>query len=92
MRKIRFAIVGCGRIAERHAEQISRIGILNAVCDIVESRANQFGEKYGAAVYTDYDTMLLNEKDLDVISVCTPNGLHAEHSIKAFRKWNSCLM
>lgn len=85
MRKIRFAIVGCGRIAERHAEQISRIGILNAVCDIVESRANQFGEKYGAAVYTDYDTMLLNEKDLDVISVCTPNGLHAEHSIKAFR-------
>jgi predicted dehydrogenase len=30
--------------------------------------------------------MLLSEKELDVISVCTPNGLHAEHSIKAFRR------
>jgi predicted dehydrogenase len=86
MDKLKFAIVGCGRIAARHAEQISRVAVLSAVCDTVESKAAQFGEKYGAAVYSDYNEMLSNEKDLDVITICTPNGLHAEHSIKAFKK------
>jgi UDP-N-acetyl-2-amino-2-deoxyglucuronate dehydrogenase len=85
MNKLKFAIVGCGRIAARHAEQISHLAVLSAVCDNVESKAVQLGDKYGAKVYSDYNEMLLNEKDLDVITVCTPNGLHAEHSIKAFR-------
>lgn len=86
MGKLKFAIIGCGRIAERHAEQIKRVAILQAVCDNVESRALRLGENYGSKVYTDYEELLLNERDLDVISVCTPNGLHAEHSIKAFRR------
>jgi predicted dehydrogenase len=85
MNKLKFAIIGCGRIAARHAEQISRVADLRAVCDNVESKAVNLGNKYGAEVYTDYNEFLLKEKDLDVISVCTPNGLHAEHSIKAFR-------
>jgi UDP-N-acetyl-2-amino-2-deoxyglucuronate dehydrogenase len=85
MEKLKFAIIGCGRIADRHAEQIKRLAILQAVCDNIESRATQFGKKYGSKVYKDYSELLLNEKDLNVISVCTPNGLHAEHSIKAFR-------
>lgn len=86
MGKLKFAIIGCGRIAERHAEQIKRLAILQAVCDKVESRAVWFGENYGSKVYTDYEKLLSNERDLDVISVCTPNGIHAEHSIKAFRR------
>jgi predicted dehydrogenase len=85
MDKIKFAIVGCGRIAERHAEQINRLGILQAVCDKVEIRAKSLGNKYGSGVYTDYNDLLSMEKGIDVVSVCTPNGLHAEHSIKAFR-------
>ena len=86
MNKLKFAIVGCGRIAERHAEQIGRLAILEAVCDKNESRAKNLGQKYGSKIYTDFDELLETEKDLDVISVCTPNGLHAEHSIKAFRR------
>jgi len=85
MNNVNFAIIGCGRIAERHADQINQLAVLKAVCDKVESRALYFGEKFNAKVYTDYEELLLNEKNLDVISVCTPNGLHAEHSIKAFR-------
>jgi UDP-N-acetyl-2-amino-2-deoxyglucuronate dehydrogenase len=85
MNKLKFAIVGCGRIATRHAEHINRLGLLQAVCDIVESRAKELGQKYGAKVYDDYVKMLENEADLDLIAVCTPNGLHAEHSIRAFR-------
>lgn len=85
MKKLKFAIVGCGRIAERHAEQINRLGVLKAVCDKDESKAISLGGKYGSHVYVNYDELLLNEKELDVISVCTPNGLHAEHSRKALR-------
>lgn len=86
MSKLKFAIVGCGRIAERHAEQISRLAALVSVCDIVESRAIQLGKKYGSKVYYSIDDLLLNEMDLDVVSICSPNGLHAEQSIKVFRK------
>jgi len=85
MNKLKFAIVGCGRIAERHAEQINRIAVLHAVCDKIESKANSLGQKYGSTVYTDFSELLKSESELDVISVCTPNGLHAEHSIMAFR-------
>jgi predicted dehydrogenase len=86
MNKLKFAIIGCGRIADRHAVQISRLGYLKAVCDNVGSRAISLGHKYDSKIYSDYDELLRNENDLDVIAVCTPNGLHAEHSIKAFKK------
>jgi UDP-N-acetyl-2-amino-2-deoxyglucuronate dehydrogenase len=85
MDKLKFAIIGCGRIANRHAEQIDRLAVLQAVCDRVQSRAELLGQKYGSNVYTGFDELLFAEKDLDVVSVCTPNGLHAEHAIMAFR-------
>jgi UDP-N-acetyl-2-amino-2-deoxyglucuronate dehydrogenase len=86
MNKLKFAIIGCGRIADRHAVQISRLGYLKAVCDNVGSRAISLGQKYDSNIYSDYEELLRNENDLDVIAVCTPNGLHTEHSIKAFKK------
>jgi predicted dehydrogenase len=48
MKKINFAIVGCGRIAQRHAEHIANTGILKAVCDIDLEKALKLAEKYGA--------------------------------------------
>lgn len=81
--KVRFAIIGCGRIAQRHAEHISNNGILKAVCDIDFAKALELGEKYSASSYNSIDELLAKEKDLDIISVCSPNGMHAEHSIKS---------
>lgn len=83
MKEIKFAIIGCGRIAQRHAEHISNNGILKAVADIDFAKALELGEKYSATSYNSIDALLANEKDLDVISICSPNGLHAEHSIKS---------
>lgn len=85
MKKLRFALIGCGRIAERHAEHINNLAELVAVCDIVKGKAENLGDKYGARVFTDVDELLKNADQYDVVSICTPNGLHAEHSIKAFR-------
>ncbi len=86
MNKLNFSIVGCGRIAVRHAEQISRLATLTAVCDINKSRADELGKKYKSKIYYNIDDLLLNEKELDVVSICSPNGLHAEQSIKVFRR------
>ena len=82
---IRFAIVGCGRIAQRHAEHIVSYGKLVAVCDIDKSKADELALKYDVKAFYDIDDLLSNVKDIGVVSVCTPNGLHAEHSIKALR-------
>lgn len=83
MSNINFAIVGCGRIAQRHAEHINNVGVLKAVCDIDERRAIDLSKKYRATYYTSVDEMLALEKEVDVVAICTPNGLHARHSIQA---------
>ncbi len=85
MKKLTFAIVGCGRIAQRHAEHISNNGLLLATCDIVESKAEELASKYGAKAFFSIDDLLNEQLEIDVISVCSPNGLHAEHSIKALK-------
>ncbi|WP_207493434.1 Gfo/Idh/MocA family protein [Aridibaculum aurantiacum] len=85
MKKLNFAIVGCGRIAERHAEHIANNGNLVAVCDIVEEKAKALANKAGGNHYISIDDMLAAEKHIDVVSVCSPNGLHAEHCIKSLR-------
>jgi predicted dehydrogenase len=82
---IKFAIVGCGRIAQRHAEHISKVGQLVAVCDIVEDKAKQLATTYGARAYASYTEMLTNETSIDVIAVCSPNGLHAQHAIDGLK-------
>jgi UDP-N-acetyl-2-amino-2-deoxyglucuronate dehydrogenase len=79
--QIRFAIIGCGRIAQRHAEHIHSRGKLVAVCDVIGERADALAKKYGASSYCNVKDMLAKEKDMHVVAVCSPNGLHAEHSI-----------
>lgn len=85
MKKIRFGIVGCGRIAQRHAEHIHNKGELVAVCDIVADKATTLAKQYHAKPYAQLQELLINEKDIDVIAVCSPNGLHAEHTVLALK-------
>ena len=77
---MRFAIIGCGHIAKRHASIINEIGTLTAVCDIEMSKAEQLGSLYNALVFQSIND-LINNADFDIAVICTPNGLHAEHSI-----------
>jgi len=85
MANIKYGIIGCGRIAKRHAEIISKTGILSAVCDVKQGRAEQFAGDFNSKAYFAIDELLKNENQIEVISICTPNGLHAEHSIKALQ-------
>ena len=86
MKKLNFAIIGCGRIAQRHAKHISSIGNLVAVCDVVPERADALALDYeGAKAYYQIEALLEAEKEIDVVSICSPNGLHATHSILALK-------
>ncbi len=81
--KLKFGIIGCGRIAQRHAEHIHNKGKLVAVCDIIREKADELAGKYQAKAYYSAEELLANENGVDVIAVCSPNGLHAEQSIKS---------
>jgi predicted dehydrogenase len=85
MEPLTFGIIGCGRIAQRHAEHIDRTGRLLATCDIVTDKAEQLAAKYGAKAYTSVADMLAAHPDMDVVSICSPNGLHAGHAIQALQ-------
>ncbi len=82
---LRIAVIGCGRIGGRHAEHIANMANLVAVCDIVPERASELAEKYNCKKYFDYEEMLKQVADIDLVSICTPNGLHAKHTIKCLR-------
>ena len=81
--KLKFALVGCGSIGTKHAALINQVGILQAVCDIEKVKVDLFAIQYSCNGYNKIDDLLREEKAVDVIVICTPNGLHAQHSIKS---------
>jgi UDP-N-acetyl-2-amino-2-deoxyglucuronate dehydrogenase len=83
-KSFRVGVIGCGRISQHHFDAIARVDGLavGAVCDIDEKRASAAGAKAGVPWFTSIGTML-GGVELDVVVVCTPSGLHAEHGIAA---------
>jgi predicted dehydrogenase len=82
MKRINFAVIGQGHIGKRHAEMIRRNEHchLVAVCDIQDKITlglNDLKEPF----YNDYFEMLQNHPEIDVVNICTPNGLHAQQAI-----------
>ncbi|QKS70139.1 Gfo/Idh/MocA family oxidoreductase [Paenalkalicoccus suaedae] len=82
---MKVAVIGCGSIAQhRHLPEYHANDAVEivAVVDINEERAKQTADKYGAKAYTDYKEVLAID-DIEAVSVCTPNYLHAPISIDA---------
>lgn len=82
-----FALIGCGRIAVRHAELLARRQIegarLTAVCDPIAERARSFSTKYGVPCFASAEAMLdACGKDIDVLSILTPSGSHARLAVE----------
>jgi UDP-N-acetyl-2-amino-2-deoxyglucuronate dehydrogenase len=81
-KKIKIAIVGCGRISRNHFDSIdsnSEFIQLISVCDNDEIVLAYNEEKYKVNGYVYLEEMLKNEK-LDLVSICTPSGLHSEQT------------
>lgn len=79
-----LALVGCGRISKNHFDAVARTdGLrLSAVCDVVEERARAAGEAHGVPWFTSLDEML-RDASCDIVSLCTPSGLHAPQGVQA---------
>lgn len=85
LEKVGIGVVGVG-IGSYHIQGYKQCpeAEVVAVCDVNQARAQATADQYGIAnVYTDYAEML-NRSDIDAISVCTPNFLHAPMAIAAF--------
>jgi UDP-N-acetyl-2-amino-2-deoxyglucuronate dehydrogenase len=79
-RKIRFAIVGCGRISKNHVESLkkhAKSAELVAVCDIDDKALEAAQSATHAEAFKRYED-LLKKSDADVVVLSTPSGLHAE--------------
>jgi UDP-N-acetyl-2-amino-2-deoxyglucuronate dehydrogenase len=74
----RFVIIGCGKIAHRHAAQVKKIGRLIGVCDPNPDKLAIFSQQYNTTGYSDPLNMMEN-CDASVAIVCSPNYLHITH-------------
>ena len=84
MKTIKFAIYGCGVIAGFHAAAIAEIdgAELYACADFYPPAAEKFAEKNGIVAHADFDA-LLADPEVDVVTICTPSGTHADLAIRA---------
>ena len=84
---IRFALVGCGRIAYRHIEAIQENprAELVALCDLNLETAKERAGDLAVKLYQNYNEMLSTET-IDVVGIMTPSGMHAEHTLEIITK------
>jgi predicted dehydrogenase len=83
---LRAAIVGCGRIARRHAAILRDMpGVeLCGLADTTLRRAEEFAREYGGRAYGQLTALIAREKP-DLVNICTPSGNHAELALLATR-------
>lgn len=79
--EIRFAIVGAGRIGMRHAEKIQEVGKLTAFCDTDPEKRSFVSSQFGIKAFKTINDMFEEVENIDVVAICTPNGLHKEHTV-----------
>lgn len=81
-KEIRFAIIGTGMIAERHAAAIMEIpeAKLYAVYDKNSQKAEEFAEKYPVKIYSTFDE-LLSDPQLTAVTIATPTGVHKDIAV-----------
>jgi len=88
MKKLKFGLIGCGRISKKHFEAIAEIknAEIIACSDILQERMDEAAQKYNISKkYPNYIDMFENE-NLDAAIICTPSGTHAEIGIEAAKR------
>ena len=91
-KKIKIALIGCGMISEFHAQAISELkdAKLVGVYDKALDRSTAFAEKHGIKVYKEYQDLL--DSDVDLVSICTPSGLHVDFAVSLLENGKNVLI
>jgi UDP-N-acetyl-2-amino-2-deoxyglucuronate dehydrogenase len=87
MRKLRTAIVGCGKVGHLHAAALRSLpqSEFVAVCGRSPEKAQAFAQQYGVAGYTDLPEMIA-KSGVEVVCICTPHPEHAAPTIAAAQR------
>ncbi|MBU2020466.1 MAG: Gfo/Idh/MocA family oxidoreductase [Bacteroidetes bacterium] len=82
--KVKFAVIGAGHIGKRHAEMISREAESELVAFVDSRSMEECGaQDFGVPFFSTVEELLASGLDIDVVNICTPNGLHAKQSLLA---------
>jgi len=83
--KVKIGIIGVGTIGSVHADAYAKVNRAEviALCDILPDRLKEKGARHGVeTLYADYNELLANS-DIEAVSVCVPNNMHAPIAIAA---------
>lgn len=86
MKRLRTAIVGCGKVAHFHARALAKLEASEfvAVCSTSLDRATAFGEQYGVRAFDSIEAMI-DAEQVDVVCICTPHPQHAPVAVAALK-------
>ena len=94
-RKIKFGIIGCGRISHAHCEACKNLReevMIEAIADINKKHLVEFSRKYQVKkIFSDYND-LLKDKEIDAVIICLPYYLHKQVTIDALRSGKHVLV
>lgn len=79
------AQIGVGGWGKNHARVLSQLGVLSAVCDLDQTKAQEIAKKYGVNHYDSIEKMLKSEK-IDAVFICTPTSTHYEIATKVIQE------
>ena len=84
-KKIKFAVVGCGHIGKRHATMISRNdeSELVGLVDVADKSSLGLDDFKGVPFFNEIDDLLNAGIEIDVVCICSPNGLHSAQAKRA---------
>ena len=88
MSKMKIAIIGCGSIANNaHIPAYMKNDEVEIkyFCDIIKSKADAAVEKYGCGIAVEDYHEILNDPEIEAVSVCTPNKMHKTITIDFLR-------
>lgn len=82
--KLKIGIIGIGTIADVHAQAINASDNMELLSAYSRNKENvlRFSKKYNIQGFTDWNKFI-NDQELDVVSICTPNGTHLDYGEKA---------
>lgn len=85
--KLKVGVIGVGGIAATHMPGWAESQHAEAVagCDVSEGALQSWGEKYGISKLSTKSDDLINDPDIDIIDICTPNNYHAPLAIAAMK-------
>jgi len=90
---VKYGIVGTGMIAHVHARAIAAATgcELAAVCSRDVDRGSRFASEHGCRAYTSLRSML-EDPDVDVVSICTPSGTHLDSAMSVISSGRSLIV